>query len=101
MKSATANPLDNTASQTVFFLFIKSVTSYNNKCSLTAGEADSSRRRPPNQLRQRRDHIQAGHPILEALPKRDALFAAGLLETGEGVPASSPVLAAGAGADVP
>ena len=35
------------------------------------------------------------------LPEGDPLFATGLLEAGEGVPASSPVLAAGPGADVP
>jgi toxin CcdB len=71
------------------------------KCSLTAGEGDSGRSGPANQVRKGRDHVQAGHPILEVRPEGDALFATGLLEAGEGVAASSPVRAAGAGADVP
>ena len=70
------------------------------KCSLTAGKVDSGRDRPTNQLREGRDMVQAGHPIFEVRPEGDALFAAGLLEAGEGVAASSPVRAAGAGADV-
>ena len=71
------------------------------KYSLTTGKVDSGHDRPANQLREGRDHVQAGHPILEVLPEGDTLFAAGLLEAGEGVAALTPVCAAGPGADVP
>ena len=73
---------------------------FERKCSLTAGEVDSGRSGPTNQLCEGRDHVQAGHPIFEVLPEGDALFAAGLLEAGEGVAALSPDLAAGPGTDV-
>ena len=72
----------------------------NAKSSITAGEVDSGRSGPANQLREGRDFVQAGHPILEVLPEGETLFAAGLLEAGEGVAASAPVRAAGSGADV-
>ena len=60
----------------------------------------SGRGGPANQVREGGDHVPAGHPIFEVLPEGDALFAAGLLEAGEGVAALAPDRAAGPGADL-
>ena len=65
----------------------------------TVSKVDSGHDRPANQVREGRDHVQAGHPIFEVVPEGDALFAAGLLEAGKGVAALTPDRAAGAGAD--
>ena len=56
----------------------------NHKASLTAGEADLGRGGLADQLPEGRDRAPAGHPVFEVLPKRDSVFAAGLLEAGEG-----------------
>ena len=57
-------------------------------------------RRLTDQVSERRYHLQTRHPIFEVLPKRESVFATGLLETGEGIAASSPGRAASAGTDL-
>ena len=49
---------------------------------------------------QRRNPVHSRHPIKKELPKGHPEFAAGLFETGEGVPTASPKVAAGTAADL-
>ncbi len=60
----------------------------------------SGGRRPTDQVRERRYHIQTRYPIFEVLPKRETMFATRFLETGEGVATASPRLAASASTDL-
>ena len=60
----------------------------------------SGGRRPTDQVSERWYHIQPRYPIFEVLPKREAMFATRLFETGEGVATTSPRLATGAGTDL-
>jgi len=53
-----------------------------------------------DQVRELRDLIPAGDPVTQVRPERDPVFAAGLFQADEGIATSSPVLAAGAGADL-
>ncbi len=60
----------------------------------------SGGRRPTDQVSERWYHIQTRYPIFEVLPKRESVFATGLLETGEGVATASPRLAPRASTDL-
>jgi hypothetical protein len=51
-------------------------------------------RRPTDQVRERRYHLQTRYPIFEVLPKRESVFATRFLETGEGVATVSSRLTA-------
>ena len=56
--------------------------------------------RPTDQVRERRYHLQTRYPIFEVLPKREAVFTARFLETGEGIATASSRLTAGARTDL-
>src|SRR5207253_1858544 len=53
-----------------------------------------------DQVCQASDLAQAANPVLQVLPKAHSQLAAGLLQTGERVPATTPGIVAGAAADL-